>query len=94
MSSSAPQPTHRRSHQQRASAHACPECGADPLIIIFTDPGPDDDDTTYWYDCPHCRFTSRLRAVPSSVDDPSPLVPLERAQIDEAVATIDTEPPF
>jgi len=93
MSSTAHQPTHRRSHQQRASAHACPECDADPLIIIFTEPGPDDD-ATYWYDCPHCTFTSSLRAVPGSVDDPSPLVPLERAQIDEAVATIDTEPPF
>lgn len=92
MSSSAPSTTHRR-HQQRASAHACPECGADPLIIIFKEPAQNDD-AVYWFDCPHCPFTSALRAVPEIVNEAPLSAPLARGRIDEYVATIDIEPPF
>ena len=93
MSSRAHSTTTRRQHHQRASAHACPECGADPLIIIFTDPAPNED-ATYWFDCPHCTFASALRAIPTTDDEPTPQAPLAQENINEYVAAIDVEPPF
>jgi hypothetical protein len=93
MSSSAHSTTNRRQHHQRASAHACPECGSDPLIIIFTDPGPIED-ATYWFDCPHCTFASVLRTVPTIGDESASQAPLAWDHINEYVATIDVKPPF
>jgi predicted RNA-binding Zn-ribbon protein involved in translation (DUF1610 family) len=93
MSSRAHSTTDRRQHHQRASAHACPECGVDPLIIIFTAPASNEN-ATYWFDCPHCTFDSALRTVPPTEDEPTRQAPLAQENLNEYVAAIDVEPPF
>jgi len=93
MSSRAHSTTDRRQHHQRASAHTCPECGVDPLIIIFTAPASNEN-ATYWFTCPHCTFDSALRTVPPTEDEPTRQAPLAQENLNEYVAAIDVEPPF
>jgi len=93
MSSRAHSTTERGQHHQRASAHPCPECGVDPLIIIFTAPASNEN-VTYWFDCPHCTFDSALRTVPTTDDEATRHDPLAQENLSEYVAAIDVEPPF